>query len=745
MGFEQLPGGSELVPAERANLGSALPEPSPAVYSTGGETVSLGDYWRILRKRKWVVVTTLLIVMICTALITMRMTPIYQATARINITRPTNDLIGKDSAAVTDDDYTVSIETQVRILQSDSLALSVVKRLGLDKPTGATPAGSAPAAVPQLDPQREAALISDFQSRLKVVPVPNTRVLSVTYSSADPRQAADAVNTLVNNYIEQNIKTHFESTMQAAEWLSKQLADLQIRVETSQAKLVEYEKEHQIIGGDEKRNIITDKLEDVSKELNAAEADRIQKEALYQFAASGAAEKASMGHSEILHNLRSQEADLKQQIAQASIQYGPSYPRLVELKARLQEVQQNIQTESQKMVVSLQNDYLAAGRREKLLRTELEKQKAEANQLNQSAIEYSLLKREADSNRQLYEDLLRKLKEAGLSAGLNSSNVRVVDSARVPIAPSYPNIPRNMQLGFLLGLCGGMALAFVMEALDNTVSLPEHVEAYAGLPSLGMIPMSSTLKGSAAGRTLLKLKPAPEAKTSAIELVAHCRPNSELAEAYRALRTSILLSSPGSPPKILLVTSALPQEGKTTTSINCAIVLAQQGRRVLLVDADLRRPTIHRSFGLRPRAGLSDVLAGREQQELVTLASPHLPNLFILPAGAQPPHPAELLSSPVMKKLIEQWRGQYDHVVIDSPPALTVTDAVLLSVDVDRVIVVVRSGQTSKAAMRRARDLLLQVNAKVMGVVINAVDLTAPDHYYYYYSGSKYYGSYYHE
>jgi capsular exopolysaccharide synthesis family protein len=339
--------------------------------------------------------------------------------------------------------------------------------------------------------------------------------------------------------------------------------------------------------------------------------------------------------------------------------------------------------------------------------------------------------------------LLQKLKEAGVSAGLRSSNIRIVDVARVPTSPSAPNIPRNIVLGLALGLLGGVGLAFVLESFDNTVRTPEEAQIISALPSLGIIPLSSKLiaKNGRNGHPRLSLSSRSPETAGSLALITFARPKSELAESYRALRTSILLSSLGSPPKVIMVTSALPQEGKTTTSINSAIVLAQRGGRVLLVDADLRRPGIHKALGLRNALGLSTVMTGGEGSE-DAIVSTEIPNLFVLPAGPPPPQPAELLGSILMKDYLTRLRGAFDHIVIDTPPALSVTDAVLLSVEADSVLVVVRSGQTTKAALRRVRDLLSHVNARITGVVVNAFDLHSGSSYYYQYD-SKYYGRYY--
>ncbi len=739
----------KLVRSSVAELGSPL-RPYPYVPGTP-EEASLGEYWRILVKRKWTIIATLLVVMTLATLISLRTTPMYVAIGKIAIFRDSSDLVSfKDVGSTTSDDwdYTVAMDTQVKILMSDTMALAVARNLAVNAANsrqnlqnlGTIPLGKSAG----LDPKAELAAIGEIKSNLTITTIPNTRMIEIRFMSPDPSHAAQVVNTLTSTFIQENLKTRYESIMQASDWLQKQLADLQMKVEVSQEKLVKYQKENDILGIDEKQNIVTVKLDELNRDLTAAQGDRIQKEANYKLAQNGSAELSSSQQGGLLEKLRSQETDLKTQLAQLSTQFGPSYPKVKEVRNQLAQVELSIQQENSKALARMQRDYQTSLQREALLRNALEQQKAEANKLNERAIQYNLLKRDVDTNRQLYEGLLQKLKEAGMAAGLRSSNIRVIDSARVPTSPATPDIPRNLAIALLIGLTGGVALAFLREALDNTIRTPEHVAQIAGLPSLGIIPSSLRLAPKAGnGRPNLALA-AAAGRADGIELVSHSRPKSEMAEAYRALRTSILLSSLGAPPKVILVTSALPQEGKTTTSINSAIVLAQKGARVLLVDADLRRPGIHQKMGLKPRAGLSTLLAGSETFDNLVIPSPQLPNLFVLPAGPAPPHPAELLGSELMKNYLTQWRERFDHILIDTPPVLSVTDAVLLSVDADSVVLVIRSGQTTKEALRRARTLLTQVNARMMGVVLNAVDLQAPDLHYYYY-GTKYGGQYYEE
>src|SRR5580698_4871889 len=735
---------------------------APAGYpSFPAQDSLLREYLRILIKNKWVVIGSLALVMGVVAISTLRSAPIYEAVGSIAINKMDPVTFNlKDSSSSVDYYDPTDLDTEVRILKSDLLALQVIRQLNLDKqPEFEAKGKTSPSSLElttdamQPDSARTSAVLATFKGNLQVALVPNTRIIEVRYRSPDKNVAARVVNTLANTYVEQNFKTRFESTMQASDWLSKQLVDLQIKVETSQEKLVKYQKEHEILGIDEKQNITTAKLDELNRELTSAESARMEKESIYHLVQAGDADsitaaagvegstKGSSGNSPLLEKLREQQADLKIQVAQLSTQFGPSYPKLAQLNSQLKEVDAEIQTEIRKVAARLRGDYLAAVQRESMLRTALEQQKQEANKLHESAIEYSLLKRAVDSNRTLSEGLLERLKEAGVTAGLRSNNFRIVDVARVPTSPSGPNLLKNLGFALVLGLSTGIGLGFLLESMDNTVRTPEQAQTISALPSLGMIPLGSRSTRELGGRDKLALASSKEA----VELVTQSRPRSQMAESYRALRTSLLLTFAGGPPTVILITSALPEEDKTTTSVNSAIVLAQKGTRVLLIDADLRRPSIHKTLGMGPKIGLSNVLTGAATLQQAIIPSTILPELFILPAGTPPPNPAELLASAKMKNVLAELRKQYDHIVIDSPPTLSVTDAVVMSTDADAVVLVIRSGHTTKPALRRARDILLQVNARVCGVLVNAVDLNSPDYYYHYEYQGKYGHGYYQE
>jgi exopolysaccharide transport family protein len=716
---------------------------------------ALGEYVRVLVKRKWTVLTCLFTIFSVVAIASLKMTPVYEASGSIAINKPDSGLVNFNNSPTFNVDYfdPTELDTEVKILQSDLLALQVVKELALDRrpefggktPTLPSSLDLAPDPL-QADTARTSGLLASFRGNLKVTLAPNTHIVEVHFRSPDKELAANVVNTLMSTYTENNFKSRFDSTMQASDWLSKQLVDLQMKVETSQEKLVRYQKEHEILGIDEKQNITTSKLDELNKALTTAESERMDKESVYRLVQQGDADTIasaatlldaagnSQSQAGLLEGLRAKEADVKIQAAELSTQFGPSYPKVAQLNNQLKEIDAQILLETKKVAGKIRGQYMAALQRESMLHDALEKQKQEANKLNESAIQYSILKRDLESYRQLYEGLMEKMKEAGVSAGLKSNNFRIVDVARVPTAPIEPNIPRNLAFAFMLGLTSGVGLAFMLEGLDNTVRTTEQAQMISGLPPLGMIPMGSRTARDGANAKRLVIASSKEA----VELVTQVRPQSQMAESYRALRTSLLLSNLGAPPKVIMITSALPQEGKTTTSINCAVVLAQKGIRVLLIDADLRRPSIHKTLGMGPRSGLSNVLTGSATLQQTITRSAILPNLSVLPAGTPPPNPAELLASTNMRDVLEELRGQYDHIVVDTPPTLSVTDAVVLSPRADAIVLVIRSGQTTKQALRRSRDVLLQVNAKVSGVLLNAVDLSSPDYYYYYEYKSKY-------
>jgi capsular exopolysaccharide synthesis family protein len=716
----------------------------------GPRQSTIADTIWLLRKRKWVILATVLIISTVGILMSLRTTRKYEAVAQIALAKEDNENLGfKDVQSNTDSadsDYTVNMDTQTRILQSDRLALEVIGNLHLDQnPAFAGGLAVAPpkpgtVAVQQVDRQREAALLGSFHGSMNVKTVRNTRIIEISFRSPDPVLAAAVVNNIVSTYVEDNYRTRYESTMQASDWLAKQISDLQMRVETSQEKLVRYQRENGMLGIDEKQNIITQKLDDLNKSFTDAQADRITKQAAYETAKAGKFDQLAESGNGIGSTLRQQEATLRAQYAQLTTTFGPNYPKTLELKNQIDQTERSIQAENQRALTRLEESFTSAGAREAMLGKALDQQKLEANQLNEKAIEYSILKRDLDANRTLYEGLLQKLKEAGVAAGLKSSNIRIVDNARVPTVPVVPNTTRNFMMSLLVGLLAGVALAVLLETLDTTVTTSEEAQGLTALPSLGFIPHSTLLNGSHPVRHNSTVPLASGQNSPA--LIAQLRPNSEVAESFRSLRTSILLSSAVKRPRLIMFTSPMPQEGKTTTCVNMAIVLAQRGGKVLLIDADLRRPGIHRAFGCPNSIGLSSVLAGLESFEKVIQNYEPLSNLSIVPTGPTPPHPSELLGSERMQELLAQLSRLYDHIILDSPPVNLVTDPAVLSQYMDGVFLVVRSGKTTKNALRHARDQLSQIKAPLIGLVVNDARLNSVDYNYRSYYGHKQGGYY---
>src|SRR5579872_3713832 len=563
--------GTAMTPYRNQGQSGAMDVSRPMI-APASEQFSPWDYLAIVLKRKWIIIVTVVIATTLATNSALREPTIYQATARITIDQEDTSIFGiqkLDTASQVFEEWTVNIDTQMNILQSAPLAQEVVQALQLQKHPefgggnkSKKAASSTPGAPQPVDEGDMAAASNAFRSRLSIANVPNTRIVAVTFRSSDRQLTAQAVNTLANKFIESSYKSRYEQTQKITEWLSHQLTDLQTKVEVSQQKLVDYQRLHDIVGADEKNNIITERLDSLNKELTDAENERMQKEALDHTLATTSPEliptAAVATATTSIAGLRAQEAEIKNQLAEMSATYGPAYPKVVDLKNKLKQVETNIDIEIKKTSQRYHNDYLSALKRENMLRLQFEKQKVLANQLNENAIQYNILKRDLESNRNLYEDLLRKMKEASITAGLKSNNIRIVDPAEVPGAPISPNVPRSVMVAFLGSLTLGVGLAFLLESLDKTIRNAEQVQFAAGLPALGVLPMATFNKRSAPKGEL--------AQRQSIGLVAYSRPKSQIAEAYRALGTSILLSSLDRPHKVVMVTSALPEEGKTTTA-----------------------------------------------------------------------------------------------------------------------------------------------------------------------------------
>jgi succinoglycan biosynthesis transport protein ExoP len=699
----------------------------------------LYDYLLILRKHQWMILSFMLAVVTIVTVATFRTRPVYIATAKLEIDRENSNILpfqGSDSYDYMMDTDTY-LETQLRILTSETMALQTIRKSGLaSHPEFSNGAVISDAiATGSLANQKRPPEVAAFLGSLSVKRIPTSRLMEVSFESTDPVLAARILNAHLENFKEQNIQSKFDSSAEASTWLTSQLGDLKLKVEKSENDRINYERQNQIWSLDnDKNNMTTQRLSDLNKELTDAESETLKKRALYEYAQSGALDAVpQIRDTSLLQDMVRKQADLSIQYTDAVNQYGPNFPKVQRIQAQMKDMEEQITKERKGIIVQLQSDYNEAKARQDLLSQRLDQQKTETNAMSEKMVQYNILKREADANKSLYEGLLTKLKEANLSEGLRSSNIRIVDPAMIPSTPARPAKTRNIALGFLVGLVGGIGLALLREYLDNTVRTPDDVETLSRLPSLAVVPAFGDTEVQSK-RTGLAKGISTNGINKRIELVAQHLPKSQMAEAFRALRTALLLSQPDHPPQVILVTSALPREGKTTAAANLAVTLAQLGDKTVLVDADLRKPGVGRllNLGSGKFAGLSSYLAGVSTLDLVTVAHPDIPNLAAIPTGPLPPNPADLLSSHRLAEAIAELRSKYKFVVIDSPPIMAATDAVILSVQVDGVLLVVRSGETPKEAFTRSRDLLVSVKSKILGVVLNAVDSGAPDYYYSY-------------
>jgi polysaccharide biosynthesis transport protein len=732
---------NKLVPHGNGSNGAvelvSVPSHTP-VWELSPREPHLYDYLLILRKQQWLILSFMLAVVTIVAIATFRMQPVYVATARIEMDRENSNILPFQGADSYDFmmDLENYIETQSKILTSETLALQTIRNGGLSaRPEFSSPGGPSEAvAIGSLANQKRPPELGEFLGSLSVKRVPNSRLMDVSFESTDPRLAAKIVNAHIATYIDHNFRSRYEATTRATTWLADQLSELKVKVQKAEDARIAYERQNQIWTLDDKQNITTQRLGDVNKELTEAQSERMKKESVYQFAKAGNLDAVPQVQSNsALMDLLKKRTEISSQYADALSQYGPNFPRVQRLQAQLKEADDSIEREKKKILDVLESDYQEVRQRETLLTQRLDQQKAEANQMAEKLVEYNILKREAEANKSLYDGLMTKLKETAISQGLRSSNIRVVDPAMIPSTPARPAKARNVMLAFLVGLVGGIGLALLREYLDNTVKTPDDIETLARLPSLAVVPQFVGSNGTAKKQ---RLRPgfAANGHDKRIELVAQHLPKSQMSEAFRALRTSILLSQADHPPQVILVTSALPREGKTTAAANLAVTLAQLGDRTVLVDADLRKPGVGRllNLGSGKYAGLSSYLAGVSSLDLVTVPHPSIPNLAAIPTGPLPPNPADLLSSHKFADAITELRTKYKFIVIDSPPVMAATDAVIVSVQTDGVLLVVRSGETPKEAFTRTRDLLSSVKCRILGVVLNAVDSNAPDYYYSY-------------
>lgn len=709
----------------------------------GQEEIHLRDYWKVVLKRRNSVLTFFSVIVIIVTIGTLTTTPVYKATTRVLIDREYKNLA--EIKEVYYDPYSEDFyQTQYELIKSTATAMRVVKNLNLEQNPEFNPALKKPEiglfqsflggiknifrSGSKTDKNEitdnATALARKIQGGLKVEPVKNSRIVNISYEYPEPRLAAAIADGIANAYVEQVLDIKMSTARQAVEWMTRKIEEQKKKLEESQQALQAYMKDKDIVELENKEAVTPLKLQNLSYQLIQAEAKRREAEALYNQVkglgnnTSEALTVPAIAGDPVIQALRTEEIKIEKDIIEMSKKFGEKHPQMVRLKEDLRAVRDKIASEVKRAIQAIKNDYELAKAKETSLRHQFAQGKGEALALSEKAIQYGVLKREVESNQQMYEALLKKLKETSIIEEVRPFNISIIDRAEVPKYPVRPRKLLNILLSIIVGLFGGIGIAFFLEYLDNTFKTPDDVEEKLSVPLLGVIPFVKV----------------SELQDKKIELLTHLDHKSSISEAYRSLRTSLLLSSV-EPIKSLVITSPLEDEGKTTVAVNLAISFAQLDKMVLLVDADLRKPKLHAVFGLDNTTGLSNFLTRQVIKEIIRESG--ITNLSVITSGPIPPNSSELLSSKRMREFIDLVKEKFDIVIFDAAPLITVTDASILSTLVDGTIVVIRSGKTTFDVAKRGLKLLRDINSRILGSVLNGLDTTREGYEYlypYYYS-----------
>lgn len=752
--------------------------------------MTIQDLWGILSRRRGVVLGGMVLTIGLAGVLFATSTRLYKGSAEIQVQKETADALSMNTVMGPESqsdavDSNITLQTQAQILQSDSLALQVVRELNLEQspdfrshfsPIGWALGLFAPKGTPDPKnvpwdeaPGRRAQVIKTFESRLKVKPVSGTRLIDVEYLSTDAHTAAAVANQLVHDLIDYNFQTRHNATREASGWLGDQLTELRKRSEDLQAKVLDLQKDSGVFsfgqtdtqGREQVFTPALDRLQQATTQLEQAQSARIMKGALYQVVKGGdpelisglagngmlGSESSSMsGSLTLLQNLRSEEAQSQAKLNELSAKFGPGYPKLAELQSNIDSTQKSIRAEAARIAGRVKNDYEVALQVENNDRAVYEEEKAKAEGLNDKAVEYQVAKQEAAQSRSLYENLMGRMKEADLVAGMRSSNITLVDSARVPSTPAKPSpllfAAGSIAGGLLFGVCG----ALLRDATDNRIQEVGEVELLFAESAIGLLPFhdpKAERKRLASARTPVLAtafaspldSPSPSL-VSSNATVAAAEPRAAYTEAIRVLCTSLMQGRNGGPRgQVILITSSLSGEGKSMLSSNLAIVCSQRGKKVLLVEGDLRTPGLTQELNLQAKGGLSSLLMADDIADAAlapVTPFPRIPSLSVLPAGPVPAYPAELLASDRMGELMRVWRDEYDYIMIDGAPILPVTDSALLSQYADFTLVVGRHNVTDRRSLERTFQILRTQGVRQIGMVLNGVKASGGAHYRYY-------------
>ena len=686
---------------------------------------TLQEYLRLLARRRRTILGMVITTVTLTALYSFLATPVYKATVQILIERQTPWLQDqKVTPAAMDNLNEEFYQTQYKLLESRALAKKVADKLDLKADphyvkifAGLTPAGDET----QVHKAQER-LVDAVLAGVSVSPIPRSRLVDVSFSHGDPKFAALVVNTLAHCYIEQALEFNFAASQEASAWLNKKQIEAREKLEESEARLNQYKRQHNIVAPEDKESITAQKLEQLNRELVSAQTRRLEAETRFKEVNKGQPIPQVINNP-LIQTLKTQEAKIIAEHSELSRKYGEGHPRMIQLTNELAATRGKIGQETSQVTQSIRNEYHMAQVQEENLKRALNAHKADTQDMDERSIQYRVLLRDVETNRAQYENLLKSLKAAATSENTPATNIHIVYAANTPVGPVSPRPGRNLLLGAMLGLALGVAAALALENLDTTLTTPDEVEDWLELPTLAVIPH---LDLPADG-------PGPDNPG----LVVHHGTQPLASEGYRVLRTSIFFSTPDQGPRVLLVTSSLPSEGKTLTVANLGIAMAKAETDVLLIDSDLRRPSLHRLLQVDQEPGLSNFLVG-EVQELPVVAT-MVPHLFILPAGAISPNPSELIGSSRIHEFLAQVRNRYRRVILDSQPLISVTDAAHLASRSEGVALVVKAETVPRQVALHARDKLLEVKSTLLGVILNDVPMQRDSYYHHYYSHSHYY------
>jgi capsular exopolysaccharide synthesis family protein len=676
------------------------------------------EYIWVLKRHRWKILAFVAAVVAATAIVSERLTPIYEATATIDVDRQTPPgVVGEEAARGALNDADQFLATQMKLVESDSVLRPVDQRFALRRAEGQAAA---------LAPGHEEAPVT--LKLLRVTRPPNTYLMLISYRSADAELAADAANAIAQSYLEHTYEIRLRSAAGVSNFMERQMEELKVKMERSGQAVGAIERELNVINPEEKTNILSSRLLQLNTEFTNAQAARLKEEAAYQSVASGSMESALAAlQGEELRRLTEHLNEARERFSEVQSHYGANHPEYRKAQAQLAQVQEALEDTRRQVVERVAIEYAESQRHEQMVGDAVADAKTEFDRVNLRFYDYQTLKREADADRSLYEQLVRKIEEARINAGFQSNAVKIADPARPPLKPVFPNLLLNVLLALLFSALLASGAAITGDILDKTVRDPDQVARTLHTEVIGSLPLLKN-RGTGALRGLIEsAAPGAEADSSGFQ------------ESVRTLRNSILLANFEHRYRSLMVTSASPGEGKTTTAANLAAVHAGQGKRTLLIDGDLRRPSVHRNFNLPSVVGLFNVLMGEIPWRDALLAVEEIPNLSILPAGPPTRRASDLMGRGV-SELIEDATAEFDLVILDAPPLLGFAEPLHMATAVDGVIIVARAGQTSRKAVGSVLTTLHRLRVKVIGLVLNEVHKELSDSYYYY----GYYRSYYH-